>query len=313
MKRLSQILIYLLVISISMVSAESYEFSHRYNARAIGMANIFCAVADDSTAIFYNPAGLCQIQKNTFNSMYADIHGLGIARNFILSGAQKYNDDIGMAGAWVFERIDLEPEIWQQHRFFYGISYAILEKFYIGVTPKIIHINTDLENYRDIWGYAFDGGLFISSENWGINFFNNNEITLRIGTTFKNIYSIVKWNDDYNEKRFLNLIWWGTGVNYKNCLDFLFQVKSIKTQISSAAAGFAFFLFNILEINPDEKYRVNEVVLRCGMEYNKDVITQNAYSGGIGINVDNYSFDYAVSYQSDYFPSTHYFSINARK
>ena len=300
-------------MSTSTMSAESYEFIHRYNARAIGMANIFSPVADDSTAIFYNPAGLCQIQKDTFNSMYADIHGLGIARNYVLSGAQKYNDDIGMAGAWVYERIDLEPEIWQQHRFFYGISYAVLEKLYVGLTPKIIYINTDFENYKDVWGYAFDAGLFVSSENWGINFLDNNEIILRVGTTFKNIYSVIKWNDDYNEKRFLNLIWWGINTDFKEFLDFLFQVKSVKTSISSASAGFEFSFFNAFGINLDEKYKIKDVILRCGMEHNKNIIAQNTYSGGIGTNVDNYSFDYAVSYQSDYFPPTHYFSLSARK
>ena len=244
MKIKVQILIYLLLLYIPVVSAESYEFTHRYSARAMGMANIFCPVASDSTAVFYNPAGLSQIEESIFNSMYADIHGLGIATDYILSAGNRYNDDIGLAGAWVYERVDLDPEVWHQHRFFYGISYAILEGTYIGIAPKLIYIDTGFKNYEKVWGYAFDAGFLVTSENWGVGFFDNNDMVLRIGATFKNIYSLVKWSKNYKEKRFLNLIWYGINVDYKQSLSFLFQVKSVKTSIIATSTGLEFFLFN---------------------------------------------------------------------
>ena len=110
----------------------------------------------------------------------------------------------------------------------------------------------------------------------------------------------------------MNLIWWGIDINFKKCFDFLIQLKSVKTHISSAAVGMEFFLFNTFGIHPDDKYKISDIVLRSGIEYNKNVIAQNSYSGGIGIIADKYSFDYAILYQSDYFEPTHYLSISAR-
>ncbi|MCB0377054.1 MAG: hypothetical protein KDD33_01050 [Bdellovibrionales bacterium] len=50
--------------------AESLYFGIRRGfegTRAVGMGNAFVAVADDNTAIFYNPAGLSQLQKGESN------------------------------------------------------------------------------------------------------------------------------------------------------------------------------------------------------------------------------------------------------
>ncbi|HRU38780.1 MAG TPA: hypothetical protein P5511_02795, partial [Candidatus Goldiibacteriota bacterium] len=47
----------------------SEPFFNKYNpfgsgARAIGMGEAFTAIADDATAIYYNPAGLAQLDHN---------------------------------------------------------------------------------------------------------------------------------------------------------------------------------------------------------------------------------------------------------
>ena len=307
------IIFYILFIFLSALSAESLEFTQKYNARAIGMANTFCAIADDSTAVFYNPAGLGQVNGKIFNSMYADIHNLGIIRNYIFSGAGRYNDSMSMGAGWVFEQVDLDPEVWNQHRFFYGISLALLEKAYIGITPKLIFINTDLENYNKIWGFGIDGGLLVSSENWEFGFLDNNNMILQLGITVKNIYSEIKWHDTYKEEETFNLIWWGINLNYNQFLNLSVQIKSDKTYLHSFASGLEFLIFNGFGIQLDEKYKVDEISIRCGLEINKYIITQNTYSFGIGIKADNYSFDYAVAYQADYFSLTHYFSLNAIK
>lgn len=42
-------------------------------ARALGMGSAFTALADDSTASFWNPAGLARLQKNEASFMHADL------------------------------------------------------------------------------------------------------------------------------------------------------------------------------------------------------------------------------------------------
>ncbi|HPT47104.1 MAG TPA: UPF0164 family protein, partial [Candidatus Rifleibacterium sp.] len=42
-------------------------------ARALGMGSAFTAVADDSTASFWNPAGLARLEKSEGSFMHADL------------------------------------------------------------------------------------------------------------------------------------------------------------------------------------------------------------------------------------------------
>lgn len=47
-------------------------FNHSVGARQLGMADVAVGIADDANAIFYNPAGLTQINKLELNAMYFD-------------------------------------------------------------------------------------------------------------------------------------------------------------------------------------------------------------------------------------------------
>ena len=64
----------LALISVSWVGADDYscEFlSIGAGARALGLSGAFVAVADDSTASYWNPAGLCQIEGRELMLMHA--------------------------------------------------------------------------------------------------------------------------------------------------------------------------------------------------------------------------------------------------
>jgi len=282
----------------------------RYNARAIGMGNIFTSIADDSTAVFYNPACVGQFsEKSFFNCMYADIHSLGIIRNYIFSGSTRYNEEIGMGGAWVYERINLEPEIWGQHRFFYALSYSVLKYVFIGTTVKFFLINTDFKEYKNVWGAGLNVGLLVSSERWEIPVFEENNIVLKIGLLLKDVYSEIKWSQTYKEKlpfRFILNI----GGNYNKIINAGIQIKSLKDEITSFSIGSELFLLKALDYELDEKYKIKEIVIRAGIEMEKIISYASYYSGGIGIITQNFSIDYAILYQPNYFSPTHYISLN---
>lgn len=287
-------------------------FVERFNARAVGMANIFTSLADDSTAIFYNPAGLGQFtEKNTyFNSMYANVHNLNIFHNYILSGSTRYNDDFGMGSAWVYERVNLDPEIWGQHRFFYGISYSLVDNnLAIGLTSKLILINTDFKEYDKVWGYGFDVGFLASSEEWKILFFDQNNIILKLGLILKDIYSPIKWDDQHTEKLPTQAAF-GMSANFSQSFNLLLQFKSLKDNLTSFGLGGELFLLRAIHYQLDERLKVDDIALRLGYERESKIASATMFSAGIGVLAQNFSFDYGVVMQSDYFSTTHYFSIN---
>ncbi len=308
-KKLNVVFIFMLFYT-SFLFSQNNIFIERYSARAIGMGNVFTSIADDSTAIFYNPAGVGQFgDKTLFNSMYANVHNLGLFHNYILSASTKYNEDIGMGGAWVYERIDLEPEIWNQHRFFYSASYSLKEYIYIGVTGKLIYINTGFNNYDKVWGCGFDTGLLLSSEEWGISFFDKNDIVLRTGLLLRNFYSTIKW-DDQNKERLPLQIAIGGHISYNEIINAGVLFKGVDDNITGLALGIEFFLLKTIGYQFDEMLKINDIVLRAGMEREKIVSSATSLSFGMGLIGIKFSFDYAIRIQPDYFTPTHYFSLN---
>lgn len=98
--------------------AHAAEFlSHGVGARAIGMGSAFVAIADDATATYWNPAGLTNVKKNSFSTMYSDTFRSGDG-SFFSKGLVNYNfvnyvhqiEDIGSIGlSWIRLGIDDIP------------------------------------------------------------------------------------------------------------------------------------------------------------------------------------------------------------
>ncbi len=294
------------------VSGQNNIFVERFNARAVGMANIFTPLADDSTAIFYNPAGVGQFtEKSTyFNSLYANVHNLNIFHTYVLSGSTKYNDDFGMGGAWVYERVNLDPEIWGQHRFFYSVSYSLVDNnLTVGLSSKLIFINTDFKEYDKVWGYGFDIGLLASSEEWRILFFDNNGIILKLGLLVKDVYTPIKWDDLHTEKLPTQAAF-GFNANFSQSFNLLLQFKSLKDNLTSFGIGGELFLLKAINYQLDERLKVDDIAVRLGYERDNKIAAATMFSAGLGVMAQNFSFDYGIVMQSDYFSATHYFSIN---
>jgi hypothetical protein len=110
-------------------SFKSYEL---IGSKAIGMCGAFTAVADDTTAILYNPAALAQQNKNLIYFDYSNIFGIKDLNQFsILS---KVNSIIGTIGLG-FVNLNFKNYYKEQ---LWIISYAhlIFQKFRIGINLK---------------------------------------------------------------------------------------------------------------------------------------------------------------------------------
>lgn len=91
--------------------------SHGVGARALGMGSAFVAIADDSTATYWNPAGLTDVENHSFSAMYSDTFGSSDG-SFITNGLVNYNfvnyvhqiEGIGSLGlSWIRLGVDDIP------------------------------------------------------------------------------------------------------------------------------------------------------------------------------------------------------------
>jgi hypothetical protein len=71
-------------------------------ARALGMGGAFIALADDPTAIYWNPAGLACLHSGELSSMYTNQFGLGAHYSFLA-----YSQPWGKKRAWAIGLINL--------------------------------------------------------------------------------------------------------------------------------------------------------------------------------------------------------------
>src|SRR5476649_1520563 len=64
-------LITLGLVAAFLSKAEAAFLDDGWGARPVGMGGAFTAIADDSNAPLYNPAGIVQVQWNEMSAMYA--------------------------------------------------------------------------------------------------------------------------------------------------------------------------------------------------------------------------------------------------
>jgi len=74
------------------------SFKSGIGARALAMGSAFVAVADDTTAVTWNPAGLAQLNDTRIGGMSTDLYGLGLTHQFI--GAVTTFSNLGIGLAW---------------------------------------------------------------------------------------------------------------------------------------------------------------------------------------------------------------------
>ncbi|MBM3263226.1 MAG: PorV/PorQ family protein [candidate division Zixibacteria bacterium] len=132
-------------------------------ARPMGMGETFVGVADDANAIYWNPAGLPQLQRQELTFTYADLYGLGL-RN--LYGAYVYPvTDNSALGVDVFNTGFDDKELqFGQWKFNLGYGYRWRRLVSLGATFKYVLMNIGQDNRTldNAGGIGFDAGLLIT-------------------------------------------------------------------------------------------------------------------------------------------------------
>ena len=107
-------------------------------ARAQGLGNSFVAVADNSDAVFANPAGLGQVAQRqvaytNVSLLYAGIEGDDLGQH-VVSYAQPLGDKMGLGLG--YERIG--SSLMSENGAFVSLSYQVQRRLQVGVSAKYL-------------------------------------------------------------------------------------------------------------------------------------------------------------------------------
>lgn len=248
------------------------------DSRPAAMGEAFCAVADDASALYWNPAGLAQLKRPEV--LFTHMNRLVDTRFFDLSYAQPLGGG-GVIGAGVFSlymedtRRDSAGNTtgsFMNYNNYLLLAYArrLSAGFSAGVAGKVVY--NKLDDYRsgnaafDVSGlYALSGALSL-----GVSLQN---ISAR-SRLFRNIETV-----PFNVKAGV------AGVFFKKRVTLAADMNFPADSRPSAAAGAEYRVFEGLAMRAGYKYKFQRTRLG-GM---------NGFSAGCGLKHKAYRLDYAFS------------------
>lgn len=185
-------------------------------ARATGMGGAFVAVADDASAVFWNPAGVARLSGNVVSvhhlNWVADVNltqgtyvfSLGFLPGMLAFNARSlYMDD--MERTTVFQP-DGDGTFFDAGYSSFGLTYArsLTDKFSVGVTGSLVHAGLDDLTSNAV---AFDVGTL----------YDTGFRSLKIGMQISNMGSELSFIDQSSKLPILFRV--GATINVMNALN----------------------------------------------------------------------------------------------
>lgn len=213
-------------------------------ARASGMGETFTAIADDTSAIKVNPAGLAQIKYNELKLMYHNDNDLfGGLYNIYSSIAVSFLRMNTVAASWLFRGFLEEedfitgttPELGYSENYI-DLAYAreLSEKLFLGLTLKYFSMSTSLDGVDQGSQYDFNFDLGVLYKPIRI---------LSLGLSVKNLLALrnIFNNDAYNSLRNFSV---NVGAAFK-----IIRGLTIGADLNdSVHVGAEYWLFNMFGI-----------------------------------------------------------------
>ena len=138
--------------------------------RAIGMGGAFSAIADDASALFWNPAGLVGIGHQELSFSHASLYDTGLHDDF---GSFVLPLSTGLATAtdWYHSGFDDGELGFSENRFTFGAAFKVRPWLWAGAGGKLLTRGTTLDGFDVVSGkgFGFDVGLLASpADHWRV-------------------------------------------------------------------------------------------------------------------------------------------------
>jgi hypothetical protein len=265
-------LLFLIVLFSAKVSFAQFENTD-IGARAIGLNGAFTSLADNSLAVFYNPAGLGQLRYREMSVFYAPSQ-FGISD--ISTGAFTFVEPISQIGVNLGIGVKTYGfELYRETNIILSAGSSFRNKIFYGANFNFYHLN--IQNYNSASTFGVDiGGMAYLTDflKWG--FVAKNVSGAKIGESKEKLAQVYR-----------------TGLTYKprDDINFIIEAeKDVKFPVS---------------IRGGLEYFINDYVdMRVGVGSEP-----TTFSGGIGFVYNLFQVDYAI-YNSQDIGITHQGSVS---
>ena len=174
------------------------------SVRAVGMGETFVGIADDSTAIRFNPAGLAQMKHSELSGMFAPgLYGSGLYSSYV-SLATPFQRINTLAIDWLYTGFKEEEEFtyggvpelgYGEHLIYLAFARRFRENLFVGLSLKYYNVNISLdgENWATGQGIGADiGGLYRIFPQLSIGLTVKNVLPLKINYESGNPNTMLK-------------------------------------------------------------------------------------------------------------------------
>lgn len=291
------------------------------SARAIGMGEAFLGMADDASALYYNPAGVALLEQKelmiTHIEYPADIQYefLGL----VLPTPQWYGN-VGIALYWL--HMDDMPVTTYEHPrgtgqtftaadMALGLTYSasLTDHFSLGITLK--YINSFLETEKAT-GWAADVGTFYQT---GFRGFNISMIIANFGPDMKFITETYPLPIDFRFGTSINIIDQG---NQK--LTWALQASRPNDNLEKFNSGLEYWFNDTFALRVGKKFNYDYVnngnlIEETGFEERRDfdVTSGMTFGGGLRLPFSSYTMQIDYAFQNmGYLDNVHRFSFDLR-
>ncbi len=143
-------------------------FKNGVGARALAMGGAFVAVANDATAVCWNPAGLAALNDTRLAGMSTDLYGLGITHQYV--GAVTTFANLGVGLGW--ERAAINGQqisgdgtsgstfTWTEQAIVGSLATNVMDVAMAGANVKYYMADSGLGDTAS--GFGFDLGVLVS-------------------------------------------------------------------------------------------------------------------------------------------------------
>lgn len=140
--------------------ADTPSFQVPIGARALGLAGAFSAIADDGTALFWNPAGLARIGHQELSASHANLFRSGI-RDGVASFVLPLSPGQTVAMDWYRSGFDDGQLGFAENRIAAGWAMQVRAGLWAGVGAKLLTRRLELDGatLSEGRGYGLDAGL----------------------------------------------------------------------------------------------------------------------------------------------------------